>query len=135
MPYSSNRSPQSEGDTSSSMDSPAHTPDRGQRAFRRKRQQNTKRRHRVVVDLEVKDGHIVSSTDSSFDVATIPPPLLTEGQSLDVEDDENDEMSETKDDRRQQQHWHGADDRRWTVIPEEETKNWALVRAQTSRIC
>lgn len=104
MPYSSNRSPQSEGDTSSSMDSPAHTPDRGQRAFRRKRQQNTKRRHRVVVDLEVKDGHIVSSTDSSFDVATIPPPLLTEGQSLDVEDDENDEMSETKDDRRQQQH-------------------------------
>lgn len=109
MPYSSSRSPQSEGDTSSSMDSPAHTPDRGQRAFRRKRQQNVKRRHRVVVDLEVKDGHIVSSTDSSFDVATIPPPLLTEGQSLDVDDDENDdedEMSETKDEkerRRQKQ--------------------------------
>ncbi|XP_071553835.1 uncharacterized protein [Temnothorax nylanderi] len=103
MPSSSNRSPQSEGDTSSSMDSPAHTPDRGQRAFRRKRQQNAKRRHRVVVDLEVKDGHIVSSTDSSFDVATIPPPLLTEGQSLDVDDDEDDEMSETKDERRQQQ--------------------------------
>ncbi|XP_011877009.1 PREDICTED: uncharacterized protein LOC105567071 [Vollenhovia emeryi] len=103
MPYSSSRSPQSEGDTSSSMDSPAHTPDRGQRAFRRKRQQNAKRRHRVVVDLEVKDGHIVSSTDSSFDVATIPPPLLTEGQSLDVDDDEDDEMSETKDERRQQQ--------------------------------
>lgn len=103
MPYSSSRSPQSEGDTSSSMDSPAHTPDRGQRAFRRKRQQNTKRRHRVVVDLEVKDGHIVSSTDSSFDVATIPPPLLAEGQSLDVEDEENDEMSETKDECRQQQ--------------------------------
>ncbi|XP_011637786.1 uncharacterized protein LOC105427642 isoform X1 [Pogonomyrmex barbatus] len=106
MPYSSNRSPQSEGDTSSSMDSPAHTPDRGQRAFRRKRQQNAKRRHRVVVDLEVKDGHIVSSTDSSFDVTTIPPPLLTEGQSLDVDDDEDDEMSETKDGtehRRQQQ--------------------------------
>lgn len=103
MPYSSSRSPQSEGDTSSSMDSPAHTPDRGQRAFRRKRQQNAKRRHRVVVDLEVKDGHIVSSTDSSFDVATIPPPLLTEGQSLDVDDDEDDEMSEAKDERRQQQ--------------------------------
>lgn len=104
MPYSSSRSPQSEGDTSSSMDSPAHTPDRGQRAFRRKRQQNTKRRHRVVVDLEVKDGHIVSSTDSSFDVATIPPPLLPEGQSLGVEDDdEDDEMSETKDERRRQQ--------------------------------
>ncbi|XP_039309554.1 uncharacterized protein LOC105202923 isoform X2 [Solenopsis invicta] len=103
MPYSSNRSPQSEGDTSSSMDSPAHTPDRAQRAFRRKRQQNAKRRHRVVVDLEVKDGHIVSSTDSSFDVATIPPPLLTEGQNLDVDDDEDDEMSETKDEYRLQQ--------------------------------
>ncbi|XP_011701077.1 PREDICTED: uncharacterized protein LOC105457868 [Wasmannia auropunctata] len=103
MPYSSSRSPQSEGDTSSSMDSPAHTPDRGQRAFRRKRQQNAKRRHRVVVDLEVKDGHIVSSTDSSFDVATIPPPLLPEGQSLDVDDDENDEMSETKDELHRQQ--------------------------------
>ncbi|KMQ94045.1 pleckstrin domain-containing protein 2 [Lasius niger] len=104
LPYSSNRSPQSEGDTSSSMDSPAHTPDRGQRAFRRKRQQNTKRRHRVVVDLEVKDGHIVSSTDSSFDVTTIPPPLLTEGQNLGMEDDdEDDEMSETKDERRRQQ--------------------------------
>lgn len=105
MPYSASRSPQSEGDTSSSMDSPAHTPDRGQRAFRRKRQQNAKRRHRVVVDLEVKDGHIVSSTDSSFDVATIPPPLLTEGQSLDMDDDEDDEMSETKDrkERRRQQ--------------------------------
>jgi len=103
MPYSSSRSPQSEGDTSSSMDSPAHTPDRGQRAFRRKRQQNAKRRHRVVVDLEVKDGHIVSSTDSSFDVATIPPPLLIESQSLDVDDDEDDEMSETKDDRHRQQ--------------------------------
>lgn len=100
MPYSSSRSPQSEGDTSSSMDSPAHTPDRGQRAFRRKRQQNVKRRHRVAVDLEIKDGHIVSSTDSSFDVTTIPPPLLTEGQSLDVDDDEDDdEMSETKDER------------------------------------
>ncbi|XP_014489036.1 PREDICTED: uncharacterized protein LOC106752112 [Dinoponera quadriceps] len=100
MPYSSSRSPQSEGDTSSSMDSPAHTPDRGQRAFRRKRQQNVKRRHRVAVDLEIKDGHIVSSTDSSFDVATIPPPLLTEAQSLDVDDDEDDdEMSETKDER------------------------------------
>lgn len=103
MPYSSSRSPQSEGDTSSSMDSPAHTPDRIQRAFRRKRQQNAKRRHRVVVDLEVKDGHIVSSTDSSFDVTTIPPPLLTENQSLDVDDDEDDEMSETKDERRRQQ--------------------------------
>ncbi|XP_070159526.1 uncharacterized protein [Polyergus mexicanus] len=104
MPYSSSRSPQSEGDTSSSMDSPAHTPDRGQRAFRRKRQQNAKRRHRVVVDLEVKDGHIVSSTDSSFDVATIPPPLLTEGQNLGMEDDdEDDEMSETRDERRRQQ--------------------------------
>ncbi|RLU20848.1 hypothetical protein DMN91_007462 [Ooceraea biroi] len=106
MPYSSSRSPQSEGDTSSSMDSPAHTPDRGQRAFRRKRQQNVKRRHRVVVDLEVKDGHIVSSTDSSFDVANIPPPLLTEGQSLEIDDDdEDDEMSETKDEmeRRRQQ--------------------------------
>lgn len=56
-----------------------------------------------MVDLEVKDGHIVSSTDSSFDVATIPPPLLAEGQSLDVEDEENDEMSETKDECRQQQ--------------------------------
>lgn len=100
MPYSSSRSPQSEGDTSSSMDSPAHTPDRGQRAFRRKRQQNVKRRHRVAVDLEIKDGHVVSSTDSSFDVATIPPPLLTEGQGLDVDDDEDDdEMSETKDER------------------------------------
>lgn len=104
MPYSSSRSPQSEGDTSSSMDSPAHTPDRGQRAFRRKRQQNAKRRHRVVVDLEVKDGHIVSSTDSSFDVATIPPPLLTESQNLGMEDDdEDDEMSEAKDERRRQQ--------------------------------
>lgn len=106
MPYSSSRSPQSEGDTSSSMDSPAHTPDRGQRAFRRKRQQNVKRRHRVVVDLEVKDGHIVSSTDSSFDVANIPPPLLMEGQSLEMDDDdEDDEMSETKDEtqRRRQQ--------------------------------
>jgi len=98
MPYSSSRSPQSEGDTSSSMDSPAHTPDRGQRAFRRKRQQNIKRRHRVVVDLEIKDGHIVSSTDSSFDVTNIPPPLLTEDQSLEMDDDdEDDEMSETKD--------------------------------------
>ncbi|XP_070516473.1 microtubule-associated protein futsch-like isoform X2 [Cardiocondyla obscurior] len=103
MPYSSSRSPQSEGDTSSSMDSPAHTPDRGQRTFRRKRQQNAKRRHRVSVDLEVKDGHIVSSTDSSFDVASIPPPLLTEGQSLDVDDDEDDEMSENKNERRRQQ--------------------------------
>lgn len=109
MACSSSRSPQSEGDTSSSMDSPAHTPDRGQRAFRRKRQQNVKRRHRVVVDLEVKDGHIVSSTDSSFDVATIPPPLLTESQNvyMDEEDEDDDEMSETKDERerrRQQQH-------------------------------
>lgn len=103
MPCSSSRSPQSEGDTSSSMDSPAHTPDRGQRAFRRKRQQNAKRRHRVVVDLEIKDGHIVSSTDSSFDVATIPPPLLPESQSLEVDDDEDDEMSETKDEHHRQQ--------------------------------
>ncbi|XP_018399174.1 PREDICTED: uncharacterized protein LOC108776923 [Cyphomyrmex costatus] len=103
MPCSSSRSPQSEGDTSSSMDSPAHTPDRGQRAFRRKRQQNAKRRHRVVVDLEIKDGHIVSSTDSSFDVATIPPPLLPESQNLDVDDDEDDEMSETKDEYHRQQ--------------------------------
>lgn len=87
MTYSSSRSPQSEGDTSSSMDSPGHTPERGARAFRRKRQQNIKRRHRVVVDLEVKDGQIVSSTDSSFDVANIPPPLLPE-QSLDMDDDE-----------------------------------------------
>ncbi|XP_024943888.1 uncharacterized protein LOC107270827 isoform X2 [Cephus cinctus] len=86
MTYSSSRSPQSEGDTSSSMDSPGHTPE--PRAFRRKRQQNIKRRHRVVVDLEVKGGHhIVSSTDSSFDVANIPPPLLTE-QSVDIDDDE-----------------------------------------------
>ncbi|XP_018358185.1 PREDICTED: uncharacterized protein LOC108757983 [Trachymyrmex cornetzi] len=105
MPCSSSRSPQSEGDTSSSMDSPAHTPDRGgQRAFRRKRQQNAKRRHRVVVDLEIKDGHIVSSTDSSFDVATIPPPLLPESQRLDVDDDEDDEMSlEMKDEHHRQQ--------------------------------
>ncbi|XP_011057816.1 PREDICTED: uncharacterized protein LOC105148048 [Acromyrmex echinatior] len=104
MPCSSSRSPQSEGDTSSSMDSPAHTPDRGQRAFRRKRQQNAKRRHRVVVDLEIKDGHIISSTDSSFDVATIPPPLLPESQNLDVDDDEDDEMSlETKDEHHRQQ--------------------------------
>ncbi|KAG5308324.1 FARP1 protein, partial [Acromyrmex insinuator] len=104
MPCSSSRSPQSEGDTSSSMDSPAHTPDRGQRAFRRKRQQNAKRRHRVVVDLEIKDGHIISSTDSSFDVATIPPPLLPESQSLDVDDDEDDEMSlETKNEHHRQQ--------------------------------
>ncbi|KAG5336119.1 FARP1 protein, partial [Acromyrmex heyeri] len=104
MPCSSSRSPQSEGDTSSSMDSPAHTPDRGQRAFRRKRQQNAKRRHRVVVDLEIKDGHIISSTDSSFDVATIPPPLLPESQSLDVDDDEDDEMSlEMKDEHHRQQ--------------------------------
>ncbi|KAK0098632.1 hypothetical protein PV326_005965 [Microctonus aethiopoides] len=48
MTYSACRSPQSEGDTSSSMDSPAHTPDRSQRAFRRKRQQNIKRRHRNI---------------------------------------------------------------------------------------
>ncbi|XP_063978977.1 uncharacterized protein LOC135163457, partial [Diachasmimorpha longicaudata] len=85
IPYTC-RSPQSEGDTSSSMDSPAHTPDRVQRAFRRKRQQNAKRRHRVAIDLEIKDGQIVSSTDSSFDVATIPPPLLPE-MSIDIEDD------------------------------------------------
>ncbi|XP_011297144.1 uncharacterized protein [Fopius arisanus] len=85
IPYTC-RSPQSEGDTSSSMDSPAHTPDRGQRAFRRKRQQNAKRRHRVAVDLEIKDGQIVSSTDSSFDVTTIPPPLLPE-MSIDIDDD------------------------------------------------
>ncbi|XP_046419181.1 uncharacterized protein LOC124179122 [Neodiprion fabricii] len=87
MAYSSSRSPQSEGDTSSSMESPGHTPERGARAFRRKRQQNIKRRHRVTVDLELKDEQIVSSTDSSFDVANIPPPLLPE-QSLDIDDEE-----------------------------------------------
>ncbi|XP_076291460.1 uncharacterized protein LOC143214373 isoform X2 [Lasioglossum baleicum] len=77
MPFPSSRSPQSEGDTSSSMDSPVHTPIRGQITVRRRRRENLKRRHRVVVDLEVKDGQIVSSTDSSFDVA-----------SHDVDDDE-----------------------------------------------
>ena len=87
MAYTSCRSPQSEGDTSSSMDSPGHTPDRGQRAYRRKRQQNAKRRHRVAVDLEVRDGRIVSSTDSSFDVTSLPPPLLAE-PSIDVPDED-----------------------------------------------
>lgn len=87
MAYSSCRSPQSEGDTSSSMDSPGHTPDRGQRAYRRKRQQNAKRRHRIAVDLEVRDGHIVSSTDSSFDVTSLPPPLLVE-PSIDIADED-----------------------------------------------
>ncbi|XP_076168985.1 uncharacterized protein LOC143147542 isoform X6 [Ptiloglossa arizonensis] len=100
IPYSSSRSPQSEGDTSSSMDSPVHTPVRGQIAVRRRRRENLKRRHRVVVDLEVKDGQIVSSTDSSFDVATIPPPLLAEQPSPDVDDDE-DEYSEAKDEQRE----------------------------------
>ena len=101
MPYSSSRSPQSEGDTSSSMDSPVHTPVRGQVTVRRRRRENLKRRHRVVVDLEVKDGQILSSTDSSFDVATIPPPLLAERPSpdVDVDDDEDDEYSEAKDEQ------------------------------------
>ncbi|XP_076375125.1 uncharacterized protein LOC117229909 isoform X7 [Megalopta genalis] len=94
MPFPSSRSPQSEGDTSSSMDSPVHTPIRGQITVRRRRRENLKRRHRVVVDLEVKDGQIVSSTDSSFDVA-----------SHDVDDDEEeveeeeDEYLETQDER------------------------------------
>ncbi|XP_066587472.1 uncharacterized protein [Prorops nasuta] len=96
MPYSTSRSPQSEGDTSSSMDSPAHTPDRAQRAFRRKRQPNNKpkRRHRVVVDLEVKDGQIVSSTDSSFDVANLPPPLLPDAASPPYLEEEEEEVVE-----------------------------------------
>ncbi|XP_057330953.1 uncharacterized protein LOC130671215 isoform X3 [Microplitis mediator] len=93
--YAACRSPQSEGDTSSSMDSPAHTPDRGQRAFRRKRQLNAKRRHRVSMDLEIKDGHVVSSTDSSFDVANIPPPLLIEEQEDVNPDEEEEDMMET----------------------------------------
>lgn len=128
MSYSSSRSPQSEGDTSSSMDSPVHTPVHGQMAVRRRRRENLKRRHRVAVDVEGKDGQIVSSTDSSFDVATIPPPLLAversrsdvddeeediEDEDEDVEDDEDDEddendgddddeYSEAKGNRRQQ---------------------------------
>ncbi|XP_043265110.1 titin isoform X1 [Colletes gigas] len=100
MPYPSSRSPQSEGETSSSMDSPVHTPVRGQIAVRRRRRENLKRRHRVVVDLEVKDRQIVSSTDSSFDVATIPPPLLAERPSPDVDEDE-DEYSVAKDEQRE----------------------------------
>ncbi|KZC14788.1 FERM, RhoGEF and pleckstrin domain-containing protein 2 [Dufourea novaeangliae] len=91
MPFPSSRSPQSEGDTSSSMDSPVHTPVRGQIGVRRRRRENLKRRHRVVVDLEVKDGQIVSSTDSSFDVAS---------HDVDDDDDEDDEYSEAKDERR-----------------------------------
>ncbi|CAL7940947.1 unnamed protein product [Xylocopa violacea] len=109
MPYSLSRSPQSEGDTSSSMDSPVQTPVHGSSIpVRRRRREHLKRRHRVVVDLEVKDGQIVSSTDSSFDVATIPPPLLAQRPSPDVDDDEDeddDEYSEAKNEqesRRQQ---------------------------------
>ncbi|XP_026668578.1 titin isoform X5 [Ceratina calcarata] len=100
MPYSSTRSPQSEGDTSSSMDSPVHTPIHGsQVAVRRRRRENLKRRHRVVVDLEAKDNQVVSSTDSSFDVATIPPPLLASDRpSADIDDDDvdDDDYSEAK---------------------------------------
>lgn len=98
MPYSSSKSPQSEGDTSSSMDSPVHTPVHGQIAVRRRRRENLKRRHRVVVDFEVKDGQIISSTDSSFDVATIPPPLLAERSRSDVDDDEDDDDDDNDDD-------------------------------------
>ncbi|XP_078047177.1 uncharacterized protein LOC144475295 isoform X3 [Augochlora pura] len=99
MPFPSSRSPQSEGDTSSSMDSPVHTPIRGQITVRRRRRENLKRRHRVVVDLEVKDGQIVSSTDSSFDVASHDVNDDDEEEEEELEKQEEDEYMETQDER------------------------------------
>lgn len=57
------RSPQSDGDTSSSLDG-SNVTDRISRAPKRRKSQ-PKKRHRVTVDLEVRDGQIVEVSSTS----------------------------------------------------------------------
>lgn len=57
------RSPQSDGDTSSSLDG-SNVADRISRAPKRRKSQ-PKKRHRVTVDLEVRDGQIVEVSSKS----------------------------------------------------------------------
>jgi hypothetical protein len=57
------RSPQSDGDTSSSLDG-SNVTERVARAPKRRKSQ-PKKRHRVTVDLEVRDGQIVEVSSTS----------------------------------------------------------------------
>lgn len=67
--YSSAKSPPSDGDSSSSLDAPAA--ERTVRVPKRKKSQ-TRRRHRVTVDLEVRDGQIIEVASTS---ATTPDSI------------------------------------------------------------